>query len=189
MQENINVPATRTANGRNKSNTAVTTAKKSVAVKKNNKNVSAKRASNMHAVRAPKIVNVKKKDKAPFPWSVVLVSVLMTGLFLFMMMNYAEVDKYRSENTELTNKIASLEKTQDALEVELSNKYDQKDIREYATEELDMVHVNEMPNSSIIYVTIEQEDKTEMHTYDDGEEGGFGFLLTGFGEVIRDFFE
>ena len=103
MQENINVPATRTANGRNKSNTAVTTAKKSVAVKKNNKTVSAKRASNMHAVRAPKIVNVKKKDKAPFPWSVVLVSVLMTGLFLFMMMNYAEVDKYRSENTELTN--------------------------------------------------------------------------------------
>ena len=71
----------------------------------------------------------------------------------------------------------------------MSNKYDQKDIREYATEELDMVHVNEMPNSSIIYVTIEQEDKTEMHTYDDGEEGGFGFLLTGFGEVIRDFFE
>jgi hypothetical protein len=26
-----------------------------------------------------------------------------------------------------------------------------------------------------------------MHKYDDGEEGGFGFLLTGLGEVIRDF--
>ncbi len=189
MQDNMNVPVNRSNNGRNRSSSAVVSAKKSVAVKKKSKAVSIKRASNMRAVRAPKIVNVKKKDKAPFPWSVVLVSVLMTGLFLFMMMNYAEVDKYRSENTELNNKIASLQKTQDTLEVELSNKYDQKDIREYATEELDMIHVNEMPNSSIKYITIEQEDKTEMHTYDDGEEGGFGFLLTGFGEVLRDFLE
>ncbi len=189
MESNRNVPATRSSNSRNKSNAAATSAKKSVTVRKNTKSASAKRASSMHAVRAPKIVNVKKKDKAPFPWSVVLVAVLMTGLFLFMMMNYAEVDKYRSENTDLAKKISSLEKTQDGLEVELSNKYDQKEIREYATNELDMVHVNEMPNSSIKYITIEQEDKTEMHNYDDGEEGGFGFLLTGFGEVLRDFWE
>lgn len=187
MEDNRNVPVTR--NGRNKSETAVTASKKSVAVRKNTKRSAAKRASNMHAVRAPKIVNVKKKDKAPFPWSILLVAVIMTGLFLFMMMNYAEVDKYRSENAELSSKIASLQKTQDGLEVELSNKYDQKEIREYATNELDMVHVNEMPNNSIKYITIEQEDKTEMHAYDDGEEGGFGFLLTGFGEVLRDFWE
>ena len=127
MESNRNVPATRSSNSRNKSNAAATSAKKSVTVRKNTKSASAKRASSMHAVRAPKIVNVKKKDKAPFPWSVVLVAVLMTGLFLFMMMNYAEVDKYRSENTDLAKKISSLEKTQDGLEVELSNKYDQKE--------------------------------------------------------------
>lgn len=180
MQDNRTTSVTRQVNTRNNTNSVA---------KRTNNAVSAKRASNMHAVRAPRVVNVQKKDKAPFPWSVVVVAAIMTGLFLFMMMNYAEVDKYRSENAELSSKIASLQKTQDDLEVELSNKYDQKEIREYATNELDMVHVNEMPNNSIKYITIEQEDKTEMHAYDDGEEGGFGFLLTGFGEVLRDFWE
>lgn len=190
MQDNKNLPVSKSNNGRNKANTAAVTVKKSVSVKKTaKKSVSAKRASNLRAVRAPRIVNVKKKDKAPFPWSVIFVAVLMTGLFLFMMMNYAEVDKYRSENTELSRKIATMQKTQDDLEVELSNKYDQTEIREYAAEQLGMVHVNEMPGNSIRYITVEQEDKTEMHTYDDGEEGGIGFLLTGFGEVISDFIE
>lgn len=162
------------------------TAKKSATVVKNGKkSVSAKRASNLHAVRAPRIVNVKKKDKAPFPWSIVAVSIILTGMFLFMMMNYAEVDKYRSEITELNNKLSSMEKTQDELEVTLSNKYDIGEIEKYASEELGMTKT--IPESNIHIITTEQEDKTEMHSYDDGEEGGFGFLLTGLGEVIRDF--
>ena len=106
-------------------------------------------------------------------------------MFLFMMMNYAEVDKYRSEITELNNKLAAMEKTQDELEVTLSNKYDIGEIEKYATEELGMTKT--IPESNVHIITTEQEDKTEMHTYDDGEEGGFGFLLTGLGEVIRDF--
>lgn len=187
MQEN-NITTEMNNNSRNKTNPAAVTVKRSTSVKKRKTTaVSAKRASNLHAVRAPRVVNVKKKDKAPFPWSVVFVAILMTGLFLFMMMNYAEVDKYRSENTELSNKISSLQKTQDELEVELSNKYDQKEIREYASEELGMVHVNEMPTDNIHYITVEQEDITEMYEYDDGEEGGFGYLLAGLGEVISDF--
>lgn len=162
---------------------------KSIVVKKGSSKVAMKKKNaGMHAVRAPRVVNVKKEDKAPFPWSIVLVALLMTGLFLFMMMNYAEVDKYRSETTELQKQITTMEKTQKNLEVELNNKLDQTQVRQYALDELGMVHVNELPNSNIHYITVEQEDKTEMHTYDDGEEGGFGFLLAGFGEVIRDFF-
>ncbi len=177
---------TNSNNPRNIKNNGVSKAKRSTAVvKSGSKAVSAKRASNLHAVRAPHIVNVKKKDKAPFPWSIVVVSIILTGMFLFMMMNYAEVDKYRSEITELNNKLASMEKTQDELEVTLSNKYDIGEIEKYATEELGMTKT--IPESNIHIITTEQEDKTEMYSYDDGEEGGFGFLLTGLGEVIRDF--
>lgn len=186
MQER-NTSLTTTTVTRKKANTGDVTVKKSASVVKKGKKSSAKRASNMHAVRAPRVVNVKKKDKAPFPWSIVVISVIITALFLFMMMNYAEVDKYRSEITELNNKLASMEKTQDDLEVTLSNKYDIGEIEKYATEELGMT--KNIPESNIHIITTEQEDRTEMHSYDDGEEGGFGFLLTGLGEVIKDFLD
>lgn len=177
---------TRANNSRNNPNNAAVTVKKTGSVKKHKtRSVSAKRISTMRAVRAPKVVTIKKKDKAPFPWSIVVVAALFTGLFLFMMMNYAEVDKYRSEIAALDSQIASMQKNQGELEVELSNKYDLTEIGEYASEQLGMVPGSQINNRKVI--TIEQSDKTEMHSYDDGEEGGFGFLLTGLGEVIRDF--
>lgn len=187
MQENKNKVAVSNGTTRTISKKSAVSSKSSNrVVKHGNKAVSAKRASNLHAVRAPRIVNVKKKDKAPFPWSVVAVAFIITSLFLFMMMNYAEVDKYRSEIAGLDNKIATMQKTQDELEVTLSNKYDLKDIKNYASDELGMVPGDQLRHHVI---TIDQEDKTEMHAYDDGEEGGFGFLLTGLGEVIKDFIE
>ena len=178
----------------NSNSTAVTTRKKmtqgETAVKKSspvvsgkNKAKNAKRASNLHAVRAPRIVNVKKKDKAPFPWSMVFVALILTGMFLFMMMNYAEVDKYRSEINDINNKLTVMEKTQDELEVTYSNKYNIGEIEKYAREELGMTNIRREYH----IITPEHEDKTEMKSYDDGEEGGFGFLLTGLGEVISDF--
>ncbi len=155
--------------------------KKVVSAQKNVK----RKAVSMHAVRSVEVVNVKKKDKSPFPWSILFTALILTSLFLFMMMNYAEVDKYRSEITELDNKISTLNKTQTELEVKLSNKYDLDDIRDYAENELDMVKKETLRSQ---YISIDQIDRTEMTEYDDGEEGGFGFLLTGLGEVIRDFF-
>jgi len=184
MQEH-NVSTNESNQTRNNVNNRAVTVKKSSPVAKNGKKSSSKRNGNLHAVRAPRVVNVKKKDKAPFPWSIVFVAALLTSMFLFMMMNYAEVDKYRSEITDLNNKLATMEKTQDDLEVTLGNKYDLAEIEKYASEELGMT--KNIPESNIHIITTEQEDKTEMHSYDDGEEGGFGFLLTGLGEVIRDF--
>lgn len=171
---------------RTENKSAVEKTKKQNGVKKvNKKMVSKKRSSNLRAVRAPKVVTIKKQDKAPFPWSIVVTALLFTGLFLFMMMNYAEVDKYRSEIARLDSQIASMEKERDELEHTLGNKYDLAEIERYASENLGMT--NRIPESNIHVITFEQGDKTEMHTYDEGEEGGLGFLLTGFGEIIKDF--
>ena len=181
MRNNVNSTSVVT---RKKENGGDMTAKKSSPVVTRNINAkNAKRTSNLHAVRAPHVVNVKKKDKAPFPWSMVFVALILTGMFLFMMMNYAEVDKYRSEINDINNKIAVMEKTQDELEVQYSNKYNIGEIEKYAREELGMTNIE----GEYHIITPEHEDKTEMQEYDDGEEGGFGFLLTGLGEVIRDF--
>ena len=184
MQEKINNMVARSNGMRNTVKKSNTNVKKSAhVVKQGKKSLPAKRGASMHAVRAPRIVNVKKKDKAPFPWSMVFVAVLLTGMFLFMMMNYAEVDKYRSEITDLNNKLATMEKTEDELQVQLSNKYNIGEIEQYAQEELGMTNIA----GETRIITPVQEDKTEMTTYEDGEEGGFGFLLTGFGEVLNDF--
>ena len=181
MRTNSNLPSATT---RKKMNNGEVTVKKSATVAtRNKKSNNAKRASNLHAVRAPRVVNVKKKDKAPFPWSMVFVALILTGMFLFMMMNYAEVDKYRSEINDINQKITAMEKTQDELEVQYSNKYNIGEIEKYAREELGMTNIE----GEYHIITPEHEDKTEMQEYDDGEEGGFGFLLPGFGEVIRDF--
>lgn len=145
-----------------------------------------RRMANMHAVRSVRIENIKKKDKAPFPWAIVLTAVIFTAMFLFMMMNYAEVDKYNSELTELNSQLNTMKKTQSELEVQLSNKYNLDEIKDYAESELGMVKKETLRKT---YIVIEQDDKAEMTTYDDGEEGGFGYLLAGLGEVITDFFE
>ncbi len=158
-----------------------------IAKKPQNKSVSAKRPASMHAVRAPKVVTIKKDNKAPFPWSTVVVCVLFTCMFLFMMMNYAEVNKYKNEIVTLDNQITTMEKSYNELQGTLNEKIDLTDIGEYATEQLGMVPGNQIADRKVI--TIEQNDKVEMQSYDDGEEGGFGFLLTGFGEVIRDFMD
>ena len=163
-----------------KQNKSVVNNKKGTALSAKGK----RNTGSMHAVRAVKVVNVRKKDKTPFPWSIVFTALILTSLFLFMMMNYAEVDKYNSEINELDNKIGTLEKTQKDLDDKLSKKYNLEDIQKYATDELGMVKKETLRSQ---YISIGQDDKTEMKVYDDGEEGGIGFLLTGLGEVIKDF--
>ncbi len=185
MQENKQ-QTTRQTNGRNINNNNGSNVKKTFSVKTNKNLVTKKRASKLRATRSVEVVDVHNNEKSPFPWSIVLSVVLFTCLMLFMMMNYAEVNKYKNEIASLDSKIASLEKQYDDLHVTYSNKYDFKEIIEYATEELDMVHSNQISERHVI--TVEQKDKTEMYNYEDEKDGGIGFLLTGFGEIFKDYF-
>ena len=138
-----------------------------------------------HAVRQPRYVEIRKEKKTPFPIAVVLFLVVVTLLFLFMMMNYAEIDKYNSAVTELQNEVATLQAEQKKLDLRLENKDDRTAFEKYAAEELGMVKSDSL---SKYIVTLNPEDKTEIMEYDDGKESGFGYLLSGLAEVIRDFF-
>ncbi len=140
--------------------------------------------SSLRAVRNPKIVTIRKKEKSPFPTSVVFTSIIVTVLFLFMMMNYAEIDKYNSEIGRLEARITKLKNEEHDLGIRLDKKDNLVYIEEYATNELGMVKAETLPRE---YVSLLPPDRSEIIKYEDGEEGGFGFLLAGIGEVLSDF--
>ncbi|MGM9610564.1 MAG: hypothetical protein ACI3ZE_02910, partial [Candidatus Woodwardiibium sp.] len=143
-----------------------------------------KRARKLVPVRSPKIVTVRKKKKAPFPIAVVFSAVLLTLLFLFMMMNYAEIDRYNSEIAEMKATVTDLKAEADKLQ----GKLDKKDgaitgMQSYIEDELGMVKSDSLPKE---YVSLLPEDVTTVIDRR-GDEGGFGVLLSGLSEVIRNF--
>lgn len=140
--------------------------------------------STMRAVRNPKIITIRKKERAPFPITVIFTSVIITALFIFMMMNYAELDKYNSELAKSEALLTELKEQQHDLSVKLDKKDDPIYIENYAKEKLGMVKKETLPYETI---NLQPEDKTEVIEYNDGTEGGFGFLLAGIGEVISNF--
>jgi cell division protein FtsB len=146
-----------------------------------------KRKARRRAVREPKFITVRKerKERKPFPLGIVLVLAMITALFLFMMMNYAEIDQYNGEIRDLQNTLAKLQNEQKKLEVRLENKDDRAAFEQYAIEELGMVKADTLDK---YIVTLAPEDKTEIMEYEDEQESGFGYLLSGLAEVMRGFF-
>lgn len=147
-----------------------------------------RKPSRRRAVREPKFITVRKRrhERKPFPFGVVTVLAIITALFLFMMMNYAEIDQYNGDIRDLRDELAELQAEQKKLEVRLENKDDRVAYEQYATEQLGMVKADSL-NKYI--VTLSPEDKTEIMEYEEEEEAGFGYLLSGLAEVVRGFFE
>ena len=147
----------------------------------------ARRTAPRHAVRQPRFITVRKDRQArtPFPLGMILILAVITVLFLFMMMNYAELDQYNSEITELKNEVAQLRTEKDKLSDRLEGRDDRTFYEEYAVEQLGMVKADSLDK---YFVTLSPEDKTVIMEYDDGEEGGFGYLLSGLAEVLKGFF-
>lgn len=140
-----------------------------------------------HAVREPRFITVRKQrqERKPFPFGLILILVVITVLFLFMMMNYAEIDQYNNEIRDLRNQVAELQTEQKKLDVRLENRDDRTAYEAYAVDQLGMVKADALNK---YFVTISPEDKTVIMEYDDGEEDGLGYLLSGLSEVLRGFF-
>lgn len=135
--------------------------------------------------RRPQIQRVARKDRAPFPVGVVCIAIILTFLLLFMVMNFAEINKYNSEIASLNSRVDKLKTNEDALKSSLEQKEGSIDLNAYARDTLGMVDGNTINKE---YVSLIPEDKTEMYHYDEPESGGFGMLLAGIGEVINGFF-
>lgn len=140
-----------------------------------------------HAVRQPRFITVRKdrQERKPFPLGMIFILAVITVLFLFMMMNYAELDQYNGEITGLKNEVAQLRAEKDKLSDRLEGRDDRTSYETYAVEQLGMVKADSLDK---YFVTLSPEDKTVIMEYDDGEDSGFGYLLSGLAEVVKGFF-
>ena len=146
--------------------------------------MSPRKPSTMRAVRNPKIITIRKKERTPFPISIIFTSIIITTLFIFMMMNYAELDKYNNETAKNEAMLTQLKEQQRELSIKLDKKDNPIIIEKYAKENLGMVKKETLPYDT---VNLQPADKTEVIKYEDGNEEGFGFMLAGIGEVLSDF--
>ncbi|HPE95838.1 MAG TPA: hypothetical protein PLT66_07230 [Bacillota bacterium] len=166
--------------GSQKGRTAVQ--KKSDAVVRVTKNVV--KAYGKRPTRSVRIATVKKKEKAPFPTAIVFTSIMVTTLILYTIINYAQINTMGNEIAELRTSVSELQKSETTLQSKLNLRYNEANIEQIATERLGMVKSSELERK---YVDLTNEDKTEIAEYDDGK--GFGFLLSSFGEAIKDLFD
>ncbi len=148
-------------------------------------NVNLKKKRNMVAVREVPIRTERKKDRAPLPIGVIFTAVIFTALFSFMIINYAEIDRYNSELGEMDQKISALKHEQDILEQKLEQKDDLTYICNYAESELGMVKYQNIPSKHVKTESVDA--KSEVIVYDD-EENGLGVMLSGMAEAFREFF-
>ena len=158
------------------------TGKTSPAVRQNPK--SARR----RAVRWVSFKTLRKRpeDRKPFPLGMICILGLITVLLLFMMMNYAEIDRYNGEIRDLNNQLAELKTEQAKLNNRLDARDDFDAYRAFAEENLGMIKDTNEPDQII---TPDFADRTEIAERDASveEEGGVGYLLSGLAEVLRGF--
>ncbi|MBR6593643.1 MAG: septum formation initiator family protein [Clostridia bacterium] len=134
-------------------------------------------------------IETKKKDvneKKPFPWSTMFMAVCFTVMFLFMMMNYIALDDLSDQVAARASTINELAEERDKLEAEVARMATADEIQKYAENELGMV--NGANKIEEYYIDLHTEDEVEINRYEDENENGIGTLLTGAGNVIKDFF-
>lgn len=134
-----------------------------------------------------KIVTQKKDgEKKPFPWTTVFTAICFTVLFLFMMMNYIALDDLNEEVAEQNQTINALTDEKEKLEDKLAKKDNLDEITKYAENNLGMVKKDEVKGE--YHIDINTDDEIKITEYKDERENGLGVLLTGAGNVIKEFF-
>lgn len=106
-----------------------------------------------------RLKTVKSAKRKPFPVAVILMALLVTGLFMFMIMSYVQISEYTLEVSGLRSDISDLAAQRKVLTYQIDEKNDMLKIEKYATENLNMVKVDQLTKK---HIAIDREDKIEV---------------------------
>lgn len=129
------------------------------------------------AKRKPVMRTLESREVKPFPWSIVIVSVIGTILFMTMIYNNVQINEKTAQIESYSSEVSKLEKGLKDLTLELERKNDLRAIEERALE-LGMVKSDELSKQ---YISISPEDKVEVV---EEEKEGKRFHFTGVFETI-----
>ncbi len=112
--------------------------------------------------RPPRRVRVETladTDAKPFPFKIVLTVVFCTALVMAVLYAFMRLNEYTNELSYLSYQLSNYRSEASALQAELVRREDLLSIEQTASEVLGMVKVDVLTKK---YVTIENEDKTEV---------------------------
>lgn len=118
-----------------------------------------------------------------FPLSIVLIAVAVTALILAVITASVRINEITTENSELSNKYASLLNEENDLRTELETRDDLRVVEQMAQDELGMVKKDQVQK---YYLTINKQDKIELVDEEVAEKKGFIDELLEFGASIAD---
>ncbi len=118
-----------------------------------------------------------------FPLSIVLIAVTVTALILAVITASVRINEITTENSELSNKYASLLSEENDLRTELETRDDLRVVEEMAKDELGMVKKDQVQK---YYLTINKQDKIELVDEEVSEKQSFIDELLAFGASIAD---
>ncbi len=112
--------------------------------------------------RAPRRVRVETladTDAKPFPFRIVLTVAVCTAMVMAVLFAYMRLNEYTNTLSKLSYQLSALRAETNTLQAELVRREDLLTIEQTASEVLGMVKVDVLTKK---YVTIENEDKTEV---------------------------
>lgn len=118
-----------------------------------------------------------------FPLSIVLIAVAVTALILAVITASVRINEITTENSELSNRYASLLSEENDLRTELETRDDLRVVEHMAKDELGMVKKDQVQK---YYLTINKQDKIELVDEEVAEKKGFIDELLEFGASIAD---
>lgn len=130
----------------------------------------------------PEVRTIKAKKTVPFPTSVVLVSVICTVLFMFMMLTMAQINEFTQDISALQTQLSSLQKQEEELKLNVELKNDLRVIEDAAVNELGMVKADEVSKQ---YVVIGNEDKIEVVEPETTENSLVNTVMSAIGENFK----
>ncbi len=134
----------------------------------------------------PKIRTIKAKKTMPFPTSVVLVSVICTVLFMFMMLTMAQINEFTQDISALQSELSELQAMEEELKLNVELKNDLRVIEDAAVNEYGMVKADEVLKQ---YVVIGNEDKIEVVEPETTENSLVNTVMSAIGENFRELME
>lgn len=135
---------------------------------------------------SPKVRTIKAKKTMPFPTSVVLVSVICTVLFMFMMLTMAQINEFTQDISALQTRLSELQKQEEELRLDVELKNDLRVIEDAAVNEFGMVKADEVKKQ---YVFIGNEDKIEVIEPETTEDSLINTVMSSIGENFRELVE